>query len=593
MKIEAREYKLYDFIRIPFAVSPTAAALRVIDKIVYALIPALQILATARFIDAAADIFTGRAEKSAVVVPLACIFLLIAHQYITFALMGLVKARMTINLTRAFRVAVTEKRAALEYRHIEADEIWDLIARVGADPAGRVDGGFDILLRMVDMIFRVGSITLVLAVRVWWAALIILAFSVPLFWLAVKTGKTNYEASKEAAKHMRRAEYYQQVLTGRDDAEERALFANTDELNRRYAEKYAAAYEINYRAERGRFIKMKSASLITVLVSVMVAGVLIAPLGSGELSAGMFIGFVTASFGLAQMMSWELSHIASELAYDREYLRDLTAFAKLSETPGATDLPSRAAASPERIEFKDVSFAYPGTERMILKNLSLTLTARKHYAFVGVNGAGKTTITKLLTGLYDNYAGEISIDGRDLREFTQAELKSMFAIVYQDFARYQLPMIESVGVGDASAAREDVSAAVNGIGLGETVSKLPRGLDTPLGRIKETGVDLSGGEWQRVAIARALVSRAPVYILDEPTGALDPVAESDMYRLFSEISKDKSAVFITHRLGAARLADEIFVIDDGGVAERGTHAELIEKGGAYAAMFEAQRGWYA
>jgi ATP-binding cassette subfamily B protein len=178
-------------------------------------------------------------------------------------------------------------------------------------------------------------------------------------------------------------------------------------------------------------------------------------------------------------------------------------------------------------------------------------------------------------------------------------LKALFSVVYQDFAKYQIPMTYSIGIGDArnvssgNISLKSIREAADSLALSEAVSKLPEGLNTPLGRIKETGVDLSGGEWQRVAIARSLVSRAPIHILDEPTAALDPVAESEVYKMFGEISKGKSTVFITHRLGAARLADEILVIADGHVVEQGSHTELINIGGVYAEMFEAQRGWYA
>lgn len=594
MKIEARGYKLFDFIKIPFAISPGMASLRVIDKIIYALIPALQVLATASFIDTAINIFNRQADRSQIILPLVCILLLIAHQYITFALMGLVRAKMSLNLTEAFQAAVTAKRVMLEYRHVENNETWDLIERVGKDPAERLNSGFDILLRMVDMIVRVGSILFVLVAQVWWAALVILMFSIPLFWLAVKSGKVSYEASKEAAKHTRRAVYLQGVLAGRDNVEERALFAYSDKLNKRYYEKYSAAYKINMKAQRNRFVKMKSASLVTVLISVLISGVLVSPLGSGTITIGMFMGFVTATFSLTQMMSWELTHITSELANNREYLRDLSSFSKLSEINGAADIPALLIAEPHCIEFRNVSFSYPDTDVLILDNLCLKLHAKKHYAFVGINGAGKTTITKLLTGLYNNYTGDILIDGKNLRNFTQSELKAMFSIVYQDFAKFQIRMADSIGLGNAYGASEnDIAEAVQTLGLDEVVSKLPEGIKTPLGKIKSNGIDLSGGEWQKVAIARSFVSHAPVHILDEPTAALDPVAESEVYELFSKISKGKSTVFITHRLGAARLADEIFVIADGSVAEQGTHDELLSKNGIYAEMFEAQRGWYA
>ncbi|MCL2057811.1 MAG: ABC transporter ATP-binding protein/permease [Oscillospiraceae bacterium] len=594
MRIDSREYRLIDFLKIPFAISPGLASLRVADKIVYALIPALQIVTTALFIDTAIDIFNGQAEPGGIVFPLVCMLLLVAHQYVNYALIGLVKAKMDIKLTEAFRTAITEKRAMLEYRHIENNDVWDIISRVGDDPVGKMGGGFDIVLRLGDMVLRVGAVLLILVAQVWWAALVVLCLSAPLLWLAVKSGKAQYETSKEAAKHARRAQYLQGVLSGRDNVEERALFGYAGNLNRRYHEKYTAAYKINMRAQRKRYIRIKSASLTTILLSFLVAGVLIAPLGSGEISIGMFMGFVTATFGLAQLLSWDLADTTSALSNNREYLRDLSLFAQLSETPGAADMPDVGAAEPQRIEFRGVSFAYPGTRRLILDDLCMTMHAGRHYAFVGANGSGKTTITKLLTGLYDNYTGDILIDGKNLREFPQPALKAIFSIVYQDFAKYQIPLADSIGLGDVNNATEQsIGDAIETLSLTETVARLPEGANTPLGRIKEGGADLSGGEWQRVAISRSLVSGAPVRILDEPTAELDPVAESDVYKLFAKISAGKSTIFITHRLGAARLADEIFVIEGGHVAEQGAHGELMLKNGLYAQMFEAQRGWYA
>ena len=594
MKIVNREYKMWDFIKIPFTIAPWMAILRVLfDKVIYALIPSLQVLATASFIDTAIKIFNGQVEKNQIILPIVWILLLVSYDYF-MVLIGLLHEKFSMNLTKIFSMAVTEKIANLEYSHVENNETWDLISRVGKDPSGRIYGGFDNLVTTGELFIRVCSIMLILVVQVWWAALAILAFSVPLFWMAIKSGKASYAASKEAAKHSRRAGYFQGVLIGRDNVEERALFGYSDEVNKQYKEKYLTAYKINFKTHRNRFIKMRSASLITILISVLISGVLIVPLGLGEISIGMFMSLVSATFGLVQMMSSRLTQVASELANSREYMRDLTEFSKLSETSGATDLPAVYVAEPKCIEFCNVSFAYPGTDFVVLKNLSLKLFSKKHYAFVGINGAGKTTLTKLLTGLYDNYTGEILIDGKNLRDITQSELKSLFSIVYQDFAKYQIPMIDSIGIGNAQGvSTENITNAINTLGLDEAVSKLPEGINTPLGRIKEKGVDLSGGEWQRIAIARSLVSSASIHILDEPTAALDPVAESEIYKLFSKISKDKSAIFITHRLGATRLADEIFVISDGHVAEQGTHEELMQQCGIYAEMFESQRGWYA
>ena len=594
MKIENREYKMRDFIKIPFFISPGTVILRILfDKVIYALIPSLQVLATANFIDTSIKIFNGQVEKNQIILPIASIFLLISYKYF-MALTGLAREKSNIRLMEVFRVAVTEKRAKLAYCHVENNETWELIERVGQDPTGQIDSGFNNLIQIGELCIRAGSILLILIVQVWWAALLIIALTIPLFWLAIKSGRSNYEASKEAQKHTRRAGYLQGLLSGRDNIEERALFGYADELNKRYKEKYFTAYKTILATQRSNFIKMRGSSIIISLISILIAGALIPPLVSGKITIGMFTSLVSASFGLVRTMSWQLINVASELSNSREYIRDLTAFSKLSETPEVIALPSDYISEPKCVEFCNVSFSYPGMDLLILKNFSLKLFAKKHYAFVGVNGAGKSTIIKLLIGLYDNYSGDILIDGKNLRDFPQQDLKALFSVVYQDFAKYQIMMKDSIGIGNMQGAPlENITDAINILGLNDTVSKLPEGLNTPLGKIKENGAEISGGEWQRVAIARSLVSPSPIHILDEPTAALDPVAESEVYELFSKISKDQSTIFITHRLGAARIADEIFVIADGYVAEQGTHQELLSKGGIYAEMFESQKGWYA
>ncbi|WP_246552257.1 ABC transporter ATP-binding protein [Vallitalea pronyensis] len=563
------------------------------DKIIHAMIPSLQVLATASFIDTSIKVYNGQAEKSQIALPIISIILLISYEYL-MALTGLVREKLSIKLTETFRTAVAEKRAKLEYYHVEYNDTWELIERVGKNTTEWLNSGFDNLTDIGKIFIRIGSVLTILVVQVWWAALLIVTFSIPLFWLAIRSGKANYKASIEAKKHTRRADYLQDLLSGRENVEERALFDYSAEINKRYKEKYFKAYNIDFITQRHYFVKMRGSGIITTVVSIFIAGVLISPLASGEITIGMFTSIISAAFGLVRMMSLELINTTSNLAKSHEYMHDLSAFSNLSETLGAFDLPSDNVQEPKCIEFSNVSFAYPGTDLVILKNLNLKLFAKKHYAFVGVNGAGKSTLIKLLVGLYDNYTGDILIDGKNLRDFSQGELKALFSIVYQDFAKYQISIKDSIGIGNIQGVSiQKIMDVINILGLNDVISKLPEGLNTPLGRIKDRGVDLSGGEWQRVAIARSLISRSTVHILDEPTAALDPVAESEIYELFDKISKDKSTIFITHRLGAARIADEIFVIADGHVTEHGTHEELLNKGGIYAEMFESQRGWYA
>jgi len=294
-------------------------------------------------------------------------------------------------------------------------------------------------------------------------------------------------------------------------------------------------------------------------------------------------------FGLitTDRISWGVTRTMEDLVKKREYLKDLTEFMRLEEHDGAIDFPAQNMSF-KTIEFKNVSFRYPGTDKLILNNISFTIENGIHYSLVGVNGAGKTTITKLLTGLYTNYDGEIRVDGRLLCDLTQSEIKGLSSVVYQDFAKYYISLYDNIAI-----AGNDVENAVELVGLSEAVSKLRDGVNTPLGKIQKNGVDLSGGEWQRIAMARSVVNCAPLKILDEPTAALDPVSESAVYNNFERISKGQTTIFISHRLGSTKLADIIYVLSDGKIIESGSHSELMAvKNGVYAEMFSSQAEWY-
>jgi len=338
----------------------------------------------------------------------------------------------------------------------------------------------------------------------------------------------------------------------------------------------------------------KGSSLILALIAILIALTLISSVISGQLSAGMFMGIMSAVFGMVQQLGWQMSGSLENISKVREYMKDITAFVELSSSNRILTQPDAKPIEFKSLEFKNVSFQYPSGDRLILDGLSFKLESGRHYAFVGKNGAGKTTITKLLTGLYTEYDGEILINGKELREYPESTIKAMFSVIYQDFAKYFISLKDNISLGDISGeiTDETLNAVSIQAGLKETIEELKNGMDTPLGKILEDGQDISGGQWQRVAIARSLISRAPVKMLDEPTAALDPISESRVYTEFENLMQGKTTVFISHRLGSTKLADEILVIDDGRIIERGTHDDLMDDEGQYAEMFEAQRGWY-
>ncbi|MFD3155983.1 ATP-binding cassette domain-containing protein [Haloimpatiens sp. FM7330] len=315
------------------------------------------------------------------------------------------------------------------------------------------------------------------------------------------------------------------------------------------------------------------------------------------LSIGFFISIANGVLELVQIMSWQFTFYVEALAKNKEYIKDLYEFFSLDETEGAIDKPSSNYMEFEYLEFKNVSFKYPNTKNYILKNLSFIIEKGGHYAFVGGNGAGKTTITKLITGLYDNFEGEILINGKEIRKYKQCELKSLCAVVYQDFAKYFISFKDNIALGDVNNMERDdvedkIKSSMNIMNLNDVAQKLSHGLETQLGKIKGNGTDLSEGQWQRIGMARAINNNAPIRILDEPTAALDPISESNMYEHFEEISKGGTTIFISHRLGSIKLASKIFVIGNGTIIEEGSHEKLMNCRGVYADMYESQRSWY-
>ncbi len=590
-----RTYRFTDYLIIPFRAAPIPSCGKCLNMLLTALMTTAQAMATALFVDTALAIFAGNAVYHAIFTPLIYLLLIVAYGTVSNTVDHFTTLGIDQQLAGTYRAEILEKRARLAYCNIEDNATWDLITRVCKEPELQIRTAFCNILEMVSIVVRVGSLLLLITTQVWWAGIVILAISVPLFLISKKAGQKEYTAWKEAEKHRRRADYLKNVILSREAAEERSLFGYTEDVNRRWLERDEQSRRIEQKTLKEQFIRMKASSIITALLSLSIIAILLFPYARGELSSGMFISLVTATLSLVQMMSWQLSSTTNTFAKNMEYLRDLTKFCALTETDGALDPPvSAESVNFGTITFQNVSFRYPGTEKDILRNLNLTLEPGRHYAIVGVNGAGKTTLTKLLTGLYDNFEGEILIGGRSIRDFTQAQLKAMFGVVYQDFARYYIKVADNIALGNVLSYDEaKIREAAQFIGIDEAIRQLPQGYDTYLGKIHEGGVDISGGQWQRLAIARILYNPAHMRILDEPTAALDPVAESEVYRMFGQISAGQSTIFITHRLGAARLADDIIVLDGGRVAEQGSHEALLSAGGIYAEMFEAQRSWYA
>ncbi len=594
MTLHKKKYNAYDAILLAFKLSPVWAAIHMLVTLAEASMASVMALSTANFVDTAIATLHGERLYGDIYLPLILLLLVLGLGITLGSVSQLILARIRLELRLKLAPAIVKAHALLDFKHIENADSWELVNRVSRDPVESVMNGFSSFSSLINILVRVASVFILIMSQVWWAAIVIMIFSVPMFWLSLRSGKKYYQAGRDAEKFNRRTEYLDEVLTGRENVDERTLFGYGDELNERWKKQYEAWRILRLKVHAKMIIISKLSSLLLALVGLLVALTLVSPVATGELSTGMFMGIVSAVFTMTGFLGWQLTDALEGSAKAAEYMKDLTAFLELDQTENALCEPDAVPITFQSLEFRNVRFKYPSGEALILNGLSFKLEAGLHYAFVGRNGAGKTTITKLLTGLYSEYEGEILINGKELRTYPAGAVKAMFSVVYQDFAKYYIPMKDNIRVGDIAGKDLDkrIQEIVQPAHLREIVEELKEGLDTYLGKIKENGQDISGGQWQRIAIARSLLSRAPVKMLDEPTAALDPVSESRIYEEFEHLMDGKTTIFISHRLGSTKLADEILVIDDGKIIERGSHSQLMAKAGQYAAMFEAQRSWY-
>ncbi|MBN1920054.1 MAG: ABC transporter ATP-binding protein, partial [Anaerolineae bacterium] len=579
--LPARRYTVLDSLAIAGRCAPVAAFFYGFLDLAWAALTPVTTLVAARLIDAVMQTVGGQAPLQDVYSSLALLAGLTAFGWLRSALHNLADLRLVLALRTRYRTALTAKRTRLEYALLGQPETWDLIRRVAANPeGGRLKKTFYHLVDLAAFVLKVVGLLALLASAVWWAPLVVLAVGGLALITGVRSGKALYQAERQVAEHDRRLDYLNDVLLGRDAAAERTLFGASSMVIGMLRTSFRAALGVRLSARWRWYVKAYAGNLTNQAIWVLLMLALLPSLQTGAVSIGLFIA-LTQAFTRFDIV-WGFMDTVNGLAADAEFFKDLTTFLALPEEAPSTAAPSTAAPStaapgtaapgiadatrgapvtlpaststlpptgPARIELRDVRFRYPGTgaalgpglgpggtsERTILDGLSLTLEAGKHYALVGANGCGKTTVTRLLTGLYAAESGCILVNGRDLKDINAAELRNLISVVYQDFARYSLSLRDNVFLGQEAT---DDGQVFERAGLGPLIARLPQGVDTPLGKLAGDGVDISGGEWQRVAMARSLARPAALRILDEPTAALDPVAESELYASFESLTGD-------------------------------------------------------
>ncbi len=405
---------------------------------------------------------------------------------------------------------------------------------------------------------------------------------------------------RHRSKERRTMNYYSGLLTNKDMAKEVRLY----DLSDVFIDRYNVTFKQYFKGLKKLFVAEGlwhiGLRVINSAVNCMLFVFIAIQVCTGNQEVGNYSLYVSAlnhiSSGIATLVSTTATIYEGTLFIDNmiDFMKhESTIVPLLGEDRSEPRKVSRRTE--HTIEFRNVTFRYPGSERDVIKNVSFVINHGDTVVLVGLNGAGKTTLIKLLTRLYDPTEGEIFLDGKNIKEYDVKDLYKIFGIIFQDFGKYAVSVKENIAFGDISRemSKEGVETAAYQSNADDFIAKLPDGYDTPLMRIfEENGIELSIGQWQKLSIARAFYSDSDIIILDEPTASLDPMAEQEIFTRFDELRQDKTTVFVSHRLSSATTANKIFVLEYGELIETGSHTELMAKKGRYYELFSTQASRY-
>lgn len=496
-------------------------------------------------------------------------------------------------LEEAFDEPILDKISKLPLSRFEDAATHDLISRT-IQPSKRLPSIIEDVLYSIGAWLTMASLILFIGVFFWWLAALLVLVAFIVARVESRIGQRMQQFDRQWNPAVREQNYAGQLITGRESVLEAKLFGLIPEWKIRWEGWF-------HKTSRAR-TKFDFAVMVPdAVLSLPRAGLLLASIaimgwqmqGSGA-DLGAFAGSLTALLSLFSSMD-NTAFYARNLGQGGEYVHELRTLLALpeEEAPKYKDLPIDPAEE-LHIEFRNVTFTYPGAEAPSLRDVSFILRSGERLALVGPNGSGKSTLVKLLLGLYEPDQGEILVNGFSVREYDRSSLSRMMSVVFQDYMTYSLTVRENIGIGQLDLMHEDehLRQAAEQAQVLPLINELPAGLDTPLGKLTAGSRDLSGGQWQKMAIARGLARESQFIIFDEPTASLDPVAESELYEQIHQLLQGRTAILVTHRLGSVKICDRILVLEEGQVRETGSHDALLSRTGLYSEMYAAQASWY-